>query len=167
MAFRGIIEGNAYPSIDPPLVSAHYSRDVILNHFRQLSWVGDSADPAGQLTVPDEGMTTDDLSIGFSEVHQSVRSSEVELATSWLEGIPLHAVLGRKLAEICLDDSCVLCGGEEVLISGCAEVRFALGLEEFVDRAGGCLSSVQRGGRRVLDPGKSCGQWRCHGSEEK
>lgn len=84
--------GETYPSEDLALVATHHSPDVILHHRNQGVLVPDLGDPAGELRVPDKGVTTDELVVAGSPVDKAVGVAELEVTARWLGGIPLHAV---------------------------------------------------------------------------
>lgn len=50
---------STHPSIDLPLPAGHLGLDMVLHHAGQGGLVGDAADPAGQLRVPDGGVAAD------------------------------------------------------------------------------------------------------------
>jgi hypothetical protein len=63
---------------------------VVLKHTGQGRLVADLADPARQLRVPEQSVTTDQLAVLGGPVNEVVSLSEVEAATAWLGSIPLE-----------------------------------------------------------------------------
>lgn len=59
-----------------PFVPAHNCRDMVLNDTGQGIPISDTAHPRGELRVPKEGMTPNDLPIGFRKVEYSIGCSE-------------------------------------------------------------------------------------------
>jgi hypothetical protein len=111
-----------HPCVDLALVAADDGLDVVLHDRDQGGLVVDGGDPAGDLAVPDKGVTTDELAVGLSPVDEPVSTSEVELATRRLGGIELHGVLGGDLAEVGLGSVVDVGVAENVLVAGSAPV---------------------------------------------
>lgn len=131
-----------YIAIDLALVAGHDSGDVFLENRGQLVSVADVVDPPGKLRVPEEGVATDGLVIGGGPVDEVVGLTKVILAPLGLNAIPLHAVLGRDLAEVLLQNDRVFARGETALVGAGTKVELALGLHQSVDALAG-LTSLQ------------------------
>jgi hypothetical protein len=95
---------------------------VKLHDGDQSVLVLDLGDPARELRVPDESVTTDELAVGRGPVDQTVGSAELEVATRRLSGIELHRVLGGDLTEVGLCDSADVASVESADIAGGAPV---------------------------------------------
>lgn len=88
--------------------------------------------------MPNSRMAPDQLFVRLGPIHEEVGAGEVECVLAGLRRVPLHAVLGRHLAEIGLDDGGILGPGSEGgLVCGGAEVLLSLGFESSVDGGGG------------------------------
>jgi hypothetical protein len=61
-----------HPDEDRALVAAHDGADVSLHHGDQSVLVVDLGDPAGQLRVPDECVTTDELAVALGPVDDAI-----------------------------------------------------------------------------------------------
>jgi hypothetical protein len=94
----------AYPDEDLALVAAHDGPDVSLHHGNQSVLVVDLGDPARQLRVPNECVTTDELAVALGPVDDGIGTGELEVATRRLSGIELHGILGGDLTEVGLCD---------------------------------------------------------------
>lgn len=134
---------------------------MVLQNTGQLGLVVDLADPARELTVPAEGVTSDRLVVGRGPVDEVVGAGKVEVALGGLGGVPLHAVLGRDLTKVGLDDGCRLASAQSVLVRTGSIVELALGLDERVDRSGrltlGQLDSRGCEGCQWAEKEKKCG----------
>jgi len=106
---------------------------VVLDGRSQSGLVAEVADPSGQLRVPDESMPTHGLVVLRSPVYEVVGLGQGEGALGPLGALPLHAVLGRQLAEVGFDDGRVLPGRQATLVAAGTEIQLALGLHERVD----------------------------------
>jgi hypothetical protein len=72
---------------------SHDTLDVVLDDSGQGGLVTDLGDPAGQLRVPDGGVSTDEDLVVRSKLDGLVGSAEGELSTSALSGVPLHTTM--------------------------------------------------------------------------
>lgn len=73
---------------------------MVLHDRNQGVLVVDLGDPAGQLGVPHQSVSTDELVVGLSPVDEVVSTTELEVATRRLSGIELQGVLWGDLAEV-------------------------------------------------------------------
>jgi len=119
---------------------------VVLDGGGQGGLVVDLADPAGQLRVPHKGVAADGLVVLLGPVDEVVGAAPRVGALLALQALPLHAVLGRDLAEVGLEDGRVLARRQETLVSAGTVVELALGLDERVDALRG-LARLVGGGR--------------------
>ena len=71
---------STYPGSDLALVPRHQLRDVLLDDRCELGLVPDVVDPAGQLRVPHQGVSTDGLVVGRGPVNEVVGLCEVKPA---------------------------------------------------------------------------------------
>ena len=136
-----------YIAVDLALVPRHDSRDVVLDGLGQRGLVLDVADPAGELRVPDKGVPADGLVVLGGPVDQVIGLTPAVGALLVVDALPFHAVLGRDLAEVGIDDGRVLARRETALIRAGAVVQLALGLDQLVD-AGGRLPGLNSRGRQ-------------------
>lgn len=107
-------------------------RDVVLNHFSQLSLVSNAFNPAWELRVPDKSVASEQLSVLRSEIGGLVGSVEGELTTGSLKGIPFHAVLRSNLAKGRVDDVRSLGRAQSAGVGAGAVVLLALGDEQSI-----------------------------------
>ncbi len=130
-----VVEGlvDHVPGVDLALVVADFLGDVVLHGRLELAG-RQAAHPAGQLVVPDQGVTAYALVVGLGEVDDLVAAAEVELALLRLGGVPLHRVAGRDHAELAAQDGGVRGVGEFRIVGGRTEVA-ALGLRQLVQGA--------------------------------
>jgi hypothetical protein len=93
------------PACANTLVAGHDGLDVVL-HDTNKGLVVESAlrYPGRQLRVPDEGVAVnlEVVLLGVFSVSVGIRESEV--VARWLNGLPLHRVLGSEGVEVGLDD---------------------------------------------------------------
>ena len=136
-----------YIAVDLALVPRHDSRDVVLDDLGQRGLVLDVADPAGELRVPDKGVPADGLVVLGGPVDEVVGLTPAVGALLVVDALPFHAVLGRDLAEVGIDNGRVLSRRETSLIRAGAVVQLALGLDQLVD-AGGRLPGLNSRGRQ-------------------
>jgi hypothetical protein len=97
-----------HPTPDLALVRGHDAGNVALDGGSQRGLVAYAADEAGQLRVPDKGVATNRLVVRDGPVDQVVGLLQGESALLRLRALPLHAVLGRHLAKVLVDDIRVL-----------------------------------------------------------
>jgi hypothetical protein len=81
-----------YPSKALALEVTSGLSNVSLDHFGELSLVGDALDPGGQLRVPQKGVAAKHLAVLGSKCGCLVSCVEGEHTAASLDGIPLHAV---------------------------------------------------------------------------
>lgn len=110
------------PMQDFPLVPCHDGSDVVLDDRGQGSSAGDVGNPPWQLTVPDQGVASDLLTVGGSVVDQIVGTGQGEAALGRLCRIPLHGVLRGYTTELSLNDSINLADTKSVLINSSSKV---------------------------------------------
>jgi hypothetical protein len=60
--------GKTYPCVDLALPASHFLSYVVLKHAGKSRFIGDRANPARELRVPAQGVSTDKLSVGLGEV---------------------------------------------------------------------------------------------------
>ena len=82
-----LVEGlvDDVPGVDLALEVSHDLGDVVLHDVGEGSLVVDVLDPLGQLGVPNQSVTTNELAILGSKLHQVVASCEVEVPKSPLD----------------------------------------------------------------------------------
>jgi hypothetical protein len=146
------------PLDDLAFVVGHNVGYVVLNNGRQGGTVVDLADPRRQLRVPEERVATNVFSVLLGPGNDFISVAVAETSTGccireklvWntisrlvqmravltLNGIPLHAVLGRYLSKAVLGDSQQGVVVEMVLVNLSAEVGFAFGDELRVQPTG-------------------------------
>lgn len=134
------------PGVNLALIVRHDGSDMVLNHTRKGSLIGDRADPRGELRVPDQRVAADDHVVCLSERDECVARSEVEVTPGGFDGVPFHAVLGCELAEFTLEDSGVLGIVNERLIGAGAEVGFALAFDLCIETVAGRCGTSGRAG---------------------
>jgi hypothetical protein len=81
-----------YPSETLALEVTGSLSNVSLDHLSELSLVGDTLDPGGQLRVPQKGVAAKHLAVLGSKGGSLIGCVEGEHATASLDGVPLHAV---------------------------------------------------------------------------
>lgn len=111
------------------LVSRDDSLGVVLDDGGQRARAADILDPLRKLAVPNEGVTTDELAVGLSEIDKVVSSREAERVLAPLRRIPFHGVLRSELTKVCPDDVRDLRDGEGALVRGGAKVLLSVRLE--------------------------------------
>jgi len=109
---------------------------VVLNNGRQGGTVVDLANPRRQLRVPEERVATNVFSVLLGPGNDFISVAVAETSTGWLNGIPLHAILGRYLSKAVLGDSQQGVVVEMVLVNLSAKVGFAFGDELRVQPTG-------------------------------
>lgn len=134
---------------DAASIPTNNSGDMGPDNLSQLLRVCDRLDPARQLRMPDQSMTSDELAVVGSPVGQVISRAPVVRSLSALKRAPFHRVLAGHLAKVGLDDGGISITLQKSLVSGSAEVFFAGGDEGLMDRGGG-LAVVERVG------GQSC-----------
>jgi hypothetical protein len=130
---------NTYPGINLALVPSDELVDVIDHDSLQLSLVPDTADPVGELRVPDRSVSTDQLLVGARPVDQEVCCPKAEGSLAGLGSVPFHAVLGCNLAKVVLEDLGIGSFLEKAFVRGNTDVLLALCLESSINVA---LSTV-------------------------
>jgi len=69
------------------------------------------SDPRRELTVPDEVVRTEDLSVGLGKVEDGITTGEAETVLAGLGGVPFHTVSGSDLTEfISVGKNIHICG---------------------------------------------------------
>lgn len=134
------------PTIDLALPLACRLYDVVLDDARERGRVADGGDPAWQLGVPDEGVATNVHAVGLCIVDKGISAGKVEVVLAGFNGIPLHAVLRRKLVELRLDDGNILRVGEKTGVRASTEILFALGHDAASQTVGGGICDHRRRG---------------------
>jgi hypothetical protein len=129
------------PLEDLAFVVGHNVGYVVLNNGRQGGTVVDLANPRRQLRVPDFiSVAVAETSTGCCIREKSVWNTISRLvqmrAVLTLNGIPLHAILGRYLSKAVLGDSQQGVVVEMVLVNLSAKVGFAFGDELRVQPTG-------------------------------
>ena len=124
------------PGVNLASVTTHEGGNTVLDNVGQIGGVSDVLNPLGQLRVPDESVTTDELAVGGSVVNESVCAGERESTAGGLSGIPLERVFRRHLTHFGLEDLVDLGEGECVLIGSSAQVFAAVGTHGGVERRG-------------------------------
>ena len=146
------------PMEDLAFVVGHNVGNVVLDDGRQGVAVVDLTNPRRQLRVPEERVATNVFSVLLGPGNNFVSVAVAETSTGcciqeklvWntitrlvqtravltLNGIPLHAVLGRDLSKAVLGDSQQGVVVEMVLVDLSAKVGFALGDELCVQPTG-------------------------------
>jgi hypothetical protein len=81
-----------YPSKALALEVTSGLSNVSLDHFGELSLVGDALDPGGQLRVPQKGVAAKHFAVLSSKGGSLIGCVEGEHSTASLDGVPLHAV---------------------------------------------------------------------------
>lgn len=119
----------ANPGVDLALPAAHLGLDVVLDDGGQGGLVGDAADPAGELRMPDGCVAADELVVGRGPVNQVIGLRKVERVAGRLDRVPFHAVLGRDLPKLGLDNGRVLARSQAALVSGDTKILLAMRLE--------------------------------------
>jgi hypothetical protein len=137
------------PLEDLALVAGDHGLDVVLDNGGQSRSVADVLDPLGQLRVPEQGVSSDQLAIGLGEVDDLVSVGEAERVSAGLNGIPLHAVLRGNLTELPLHDGDERVVVEMVVVDLSTEVELALGLELSVEASSCIAASSRRGSGRL------------------
>ena len=61
-------------------------------------------DPVGALLVPDQAVARDIQLVGLCELHQGITHREVPLVLRRMDRLGLHAVLGRDVRELRVQD---------------------------------------------------------------
>lgn len=78
-------------------------------------------------------MSPDTEAVGLGPVDQRIGVVEVEVPLRRLGGLPFHAVLGRDLAEVCLQDSLIGVAAELGHLGRRTKVEFALGRDQLME----------------------------------
>lgn len=136
--------GVTYPGVDLALEVLDHGGDVVGDDRSELSSVCNGRHPAGELRVPEEGVSSHKLAIALGKRNHGIRVGKGELAAGSLGGIPLHAVFRGELPKVGLDDIGVLRNIKEARVGNGAVVLFALGDEQLVDAGSGALLNERR-----------------------
>jgi len=123
-------------SVDLASVTTTKLLNVIFDDRGEGGPVIDAVDPTRELRMPDEGVTTDELAIAGGPVDEGIGATKVEVTTARFNRIPLHGVLGCKLAELGADNSSVGSNVERVRIGASTPELLALGAEPGVKTSG-------------------------------
>lgn len=134
---------STHPLLDTASIPAYNRADMVADDLSKLLRIRDGLDPPGQLRVPDQSMSPDNLAVISGPVRKEVSGSPIVRSLRSLERAPFHGVLARDLAKIGLDNGGVRLALKETLIGGRAEKPFASGDKGLVD-GGGRLTVVKR-----------------------
>jgi len=129
------------PCVDLALEVTGDLGDVVLENVGQGGLVSDAGDPAWELRVPAQVVTTDELAVLLGEVDKVVTTGEGEDTLLGLSGIPLHGVLWGQSTKVGLDDGGGLGVAQSTLVTDVTVVLLAVSLESSIDAGGGSTLS--------------------------
>lgn len=119
------------------LVPASNRVDVILHDLDQSLVVKvTSLNPRSKLTMPDKSVAAKLLVVVDGEIGVLVSRAKSELATPWLDRLPLHGILGSDGTKLRWTFDDVLRAGVASEGEGCADMLLSFGFDGAIETLG-------------------------------